>query len=526
MVIIDLNTPLIPDSYELQEGFCKIDYSTADDELKIKISRLMSYIVKDSEEGILSILENLKNNGQLKYLHSLDNPLRLAAEYGMKNVDLLIQYGARDYTYENSYYYFKKPVIGKSALYYAIIEGRVETVKILLKKGANPNLYLEKENKILRPLVLLIIEKMDPKLTKTDESNILECFLLLLKRLKNDENYNEILNESLLWAVKYRRLDIAYLVYAMGGRINTIQPDDLNVLIKNSFELNKIEMIKFLHDNSIAELSTIKQFFNSIQDRDKREKILYLIQSDNVEMVQYLHEHSLVDFSNIRDDSSATLLHDSLSYAADKTLNYLIKIGVPQDAKNINNETYLDSGRKALTNNIFQTLIRYTKYGVNYSSIENFNNGKAFEVCERFQINLNVYENEQGKNLLHIALENFSNFKIGNLNRLLDCGIDITKRDVNGDTPLDLIQKEYTDFKMISYDEHLRSYRELFQESLQYMEQQNISKEIHSNELVEDLKTKIENIENIVSQELEEKENNYIKTIQLLQDHLLAIPHP
>ncbi|GAB4167013.1 MAG: hypothetical protein Tsb0033_29050 [Winogradskyella sp.] len=424
----ELTKKFTPSSYELIYGSYKMRYSQIEDEeTKVKLSILKDSIRESDEKKLIEVLEYIKQINTFKYLNTFENPLVAAIRCRqLQYVPILIEHGAKDYAYSYEYKINTSTdnINGMSALYYAASYQDIDLVKFLLDKGARSNLILEGAGKDL-PLIPTLI--LNSPADKEKRKKFLICLLLLLKGLDDSERAQYIKNDSLTEAIISRQSDVANVLYAMGAHVDI---DDFDTIVKRciitSCEENDVNMLKFIHQRSIKALKFLK------------------------------------------DDSGATILHTAFSFGAFEALEYLKnQVGIPQDVRNNDGETYEVSGKKALKENlIFNITNQGTRANLHTPSFWYHTN--IYEICKKQGIDLNESINNKNQTLLHLAAKSYLKYDncLHCIKTLLDCGLKVNQRDADGNTPLDIAKRTYQNTEW--YNEE---YRQIALRNIQLLEQ-------------------------------------------------------
>ncbi|GAB4226964.1 MAG: hypothetical protein Tsb0021_03460 [Chlamydiales bacterium] len=401
-LVYDLESTFKPESKELEEGYFSEDVGTESDEEATKqlIESLQTYASQPDEDMLKNELEKLKERNLLPHLLNIPSDsgaiLCSAAKNGLiKNAELLIEYGARDFVRANEY--TDKDALGAGALYYAALHSQVETVKFLLKKGARANLRFLNKGSVFT--YFIIAELIKNK--QFEDDNFIECLFWILKAYLNSNQEKKYILRGLefylLSAIQKRFSRCAYLLYAMGARINSNYYFDFN------FESEKY-------------------YWN-----------------DDVAMFKFFHERRIVDFKNKRGPNGESVLHTALSHGAENTLEYFIEIGVPKDIKNVNGETYEVSGENALRGKINYEIwsLMIGCHTAFKTAFENPN--RLYSLHKKYQLDLNNHANETH---LHLAAKSNKLVECGGIGilELLNCGVNPKIKNFDGKTALDVAE--------------------------------------------------------------------------------------
>lgn len=410
-VLLDLNRPLKPNSYELSHPTLRYNNFW---EKKPELTRVLDCAKEPNTRELEEALVQLENAAKLGQLNCRDlgsyTPLEIAAMYGrVGNAQLLIKYGAQDALTGGSYVSVDG-VVGKSALYYAVFNGHVEMVQFLLEHGARPDLSLE-ENGYNIYFLPYLLNQYHQKRDHSDNKNYLECLILLINAWKTQKGHQEVCNhkdakEAFEVALSNGHSDISYLLIGLGIRIN---PSELR--------------LAHVIDDAII--------------------------NKNLSMIKLLNEKSFFDFINFRNQSGATILHTCFALDSDEILEYLIQIGVPTGAKNHCEETYQVSGRKKLEKKVLRAMANGLHGFSGCYDVKSGLQMESLEACLMKISDLNMSVDTAGNTLLHIAVKwifhSERNRTDGIIHKLLERGADPHRKNNEDVTPLMVAQKVFDD---------------------------------------------------------------------------------
>jgi ankyrin repeat protein len=360
-VVSDLTRPLIMTS-NILATLGSLDDSGGD---KPALKLINDCLRQSDAKSLKSALKSFKKLGKPNQINSRyfgSTPLEIAAVFGnVKKARLLIEYGAKD-ALAGRHYNSKDGVKGKSALFFAVANGKDKMVEFLLMHGARPNLNLENSGYDL-PLIPSLINR-----EAGENPNFLKCLLLLIKAWKAND-----------------------------GDETVCQHENAKCALKNAIQSGLAKVANLLYALGIKVELSEKEFFAEC-DRSIREK--------NLEMLKFLHEKGGGNLRDLRWSSGETFLHTAVALAADEILLFLIKeVKISPDACNSKGETYEISGRKELEKNIRMAIAHELYSFAGFYDEQSGLTMDTLQDCLKHRIDLNVPINAQGQTLLHLAVE-------------------------------------------------------------------------------------------------------------------------
>lgn len=393
-VMLDLNRPFVKVSNTFfRRGQDKGGWEKKP-ELKAVCECVSNKDLKALQQALIK-LEAVNKCDQLNSRFFGMTPLEIAAVHGnIAQARLLIQYGAMDGVVRVRY---DLGVKGKSALFYAAQNEKVEMVNFLLENGAFPNQTLE-EYGYTTPLLECLLRNH-----KRQNTDFLECLLLLMNAWKEEVGEEivckkEYITKACIMAIIDGNANLANFLFALGIRV------------------------QLSHKNA----------FNSVYEA---------IISKNLEMINFLHRWELIDFKNVRVNVGGSLLHVAVALGANEILQYFItQVKIPVDICNVKGETYIVSGKRELEQNV----LRAIKYELEtFRGFKDETSGflaKSLDECLKHKVDLNLPINDNGQTLLHIAVESILNHhrnsENGTIRLLLENGANPLIEDNEGLSPL------------------------------------------------------------------------------------------
>ncbi|ORX61211.1 ankyrin [Piromyces finnis] len=367
---------------------------------------------------------------------------------------------------------------GDTSLIYSIKCENIEMIKFLIENGANPN----RENDFGRTPISYAIEK--------------ENLSILKYLIENGAKFDTTNNKILLFAITLGNLDIIQYLIDSGANVNKCSNHGTTPLIY-TIERNHEELVEFLIDNGantnerdyyghtpiikaivVGNATIVKQLLNhganvNEMDNSSNLPLITAIKNKNIDIIKILIDYGVN--TNESDKYGITPLIYSIKDANINIIKLLIKSGIDVEKKDASGETPLIYAIKGGNINVVKCLIKggtnlnkedllgnkplvvAYKYnntdiikclienGANDSTNNKSINMSEFNVSENifslFESNplilkdTNKYENKNHLSVLSL-INAIKREDIEKIKNLIDSGVDINRRNLDGCTPL------------------------------------------------------------------------------------------